>query len=93
MGADGLDKNTLNAPKFICPICLLKPKSLGFQQKKASLGVRSPCIEASKLHAMMPAWDCPSSTVHSVSFNESLYNYDNPNHWVALGTNMFTLQV
>ena len=26
-----------------CPICLPKPKSFGFQWKKASLGVRSPC--------------------------------------------------
>ena len=31
-----------NAPEIICPICLAKPKSSGFQWKKASLGVRSP---------------------------------------------------
>ena len=43
MGADSLAKNIPNAPKFICPICLPKPKSLGFQWEKASLGVCSPC--------------------------------------------------
>ena len=42
MGADKLFKNTPNAPKFICPNCLPKPRSLGFWWKKASLGVRSP---------------------------------------------------
>ena len=43
MGADNLVKNTPNAPKLICPICLPKPKILGFQWKKASLGDCSPC--------------------------------------------------
>ena len=43
MGADSLAENTPNAPEFICPICLPKPKSSGFQWRKASLGVRSPC--------------------------------------------------
>ena len=42
MGADKLAINILNAPKFICPNCLPKPKSLGFDEKKASLAVRSP---------------------------------------------------
>ena len=43
MGADKSAKNTSNAPTFICPNCLPKPKSLGFWWKKASwLGVRSP---------------------------------------------------
>ena len=42
MGADSSAENTPNTPKFICPIFLPKPKSLGFQWKKASLGVRSP---------------------------------------------------
>ena len=27
MGADNLAQNTSNTPKFICPICLPKPKS------------------------------------------------------------------
>ena len=27
MGADSSTENTLNAPEFICPICLPKPKS------------------------------------------------------------------
>jgi hypothetical protein len=31
MGADGLAENTLNAPEFIFPICLPKPKSSEFQ--------------------------------------------------------------
>ena len=39
--ADILDENTPNAPEFICPICLAKPKSSGFQWKMASLGVLS----------------------------------------------------
>ena len=30
MGADILAENTPNAPQFIGPICLLKPKSLGY---------------------------------------------------------------
>ena len=42
MGADSVAENSQNAPEFIWPICLPKPKSSGFQWKKASLGVRSP---------------------------------------------------
>ena len=42
MGADSLAQNTSIAPEFICPICLPKHKSSGFQCKKASLGFRSP---------------------------------------------------
>ena len=42
MGADKLSENTPNASKYFGPICLPKPKSLGFS-KKTSLGVRSPC--------------------------------------------------
>ena len=34
-------ENTPNAPKFISPICLSKPKSLGYHWKKASSGIRS----------------------------------------------------
>ena len=41
MGADSSAENTQNAPEFICPICLPKPKSSEFQWKKALLGVRS----------------------------------------------------
>ena len=33
MGADSSAKNAKNAPEFICPICLTKPKSSWFQQK------------------------------------------------------------
>jgi hypothetical protein len=58
MGADSLAKNTTNAPKFICPICLPKPKSSGFQQKKASLGVRSPGL-------LLTAGHKSAITVHS----------------------------
>ena len=43
MGADSLAENTPNAPESICPICLPKPKSSGFQWKKASLGAHSLC--------------------------------------------------
>ena len=38
MGADSLAKNTPNVPEFICPICLPKPKSSGFQWKKRFIG-------------------------------------------------------
>jgi hypothetical protein len=34
MGADSSAENTPNAPEFICPIYLPKPKSSGFQWKK-----------------------------------------------------------
>ena len=44
MGADKLAEYTPNAPKFICPNCLPKPKSFGFRWKKASLGVHSSCF-------------------------------------------------
>ena len=40
--ADSSAEDSPNAPEFICPICLLKPKSSGFQKKGASFGVRSP---------------------------------------------------
>ena len=46
MGADKpAEENTPYAPKLICPNCLPKPKSLGFQWKKVWLGVRSPCLQ------------------------------------------------
>ena len=44
MGADKSGENTPYVPKFLCINCLPKPKSLGFRWKKASLGLRSPCI-------------------------------------------------
>ena len=50
MGADSLAENTQNAPEFICPICLPKPKSLAFQWKKASLGVRCPLVRSMNSH-------------------------------------------
>ena len=34
MGADSSAENTPNAPEFISPICLPKPKSSGFQEKR-----------------------------------------------------------
>ena len=34
MGADISAKNIPNAPEFICPICLLKPNVLDFNQKR-----------------------------------------------------------
>ena len=64
MGADSLAENTQNAPEFICPICLPKPKSSGFQWKKASLGVRSP-------------GSLPSSTNIVVVFLSILWCFDN----------------
>jgi hypothetical protein len=50
MGADKLTENTPNAPKFICPNCLFKPKSLGFRWKTASLDVCSPWTTLWKNH-------------------------------------------
>jgi hypothetical protein len=47
MSADSLAENTPNTPEFICTICLHKLESSGFQWKKGSLGVRSPCTNAS----------------------------------------------
>ena len=38
MGAYSSAENAENAPKFICPICLPKPKNLGFQWKKGIIG-------------------------------------------------------
>ena len=46
MGADKSAENITTAPRFICPNCLPKPKSLGFWWKTASLGFRSPCSRA-----------------------------------------------
>ena len=34
MGADSSAENTPNAPEFISPICLPKPNSSGFQEKR-----------------------------------------------------------
>ena len=34
MGPDKPAENASNAQKFICPNCLLKPKSLGFDEKR-----------------------------------------------------------
>jgi hypothetical protein len=50
MGADNSAENTPNTPEFICPIYLPKPKSSGFQWKKASLGVHSLWVMAMKKH-------------------------------------------
>ena len=36
MGADESAENTPNAPYFLVPICLSKPKSLGFLKKALS---------------------------------------------------------
>ena len=47
MGADKLAENTPNAPEFICPNCLLNPKSSKFRWKKfhwVSI-VRAPSYE------------------------------------------------
>ena len=55
MGADSLAENTPNAQEFICSICLPKPKSSGFQWKKASLGVRSPWVITMK-NAVKYCW-------------------------------------
>ena len=50
MGADSEAENTPNVPRFISPICLPKPKSSGFQWKKASLGVH---IVRAPMHAFI----------------------------------------
>ena len=43
MGADSSAKNSPNAPEFICPILSAQAQNSGFQWKKASLGILSPC--------------------------------------------------
>ena len=48
MGADSLTQNIANAPEFICPTSLPKPKNSGFQWKMASLGIRSPWCKGRK---------------------------------------------
>ena len=84
MGADKLFENTPNAPKFICPNCLPKSKSLGFWWKKTSLSVRSPCRQAKSVfgqdstsnprtssktqHKRMESWPMTMLMVHLVSF-------------------------
>ena len=55
MVADSLAENTPNAPEFVCPICLPKTKSSGFQWKKASLGVRGSG-KAGKIQAQFMHW-------------------------------------
>ena len=40
---DSTTKNNANTPQLIRPICPNQPKHLGYFQKKALLGVRSPC--------------------------------------------------
>ena len=42
IGADNLAENTQNVAEFNCQICLASPKGLDFNEKNASLGVRSP---------------------------------------------------
>ena len=46
MGADSSAENSPNAPEFICPICLTKSKSSGFQWEKASLGLAVELIKS-----------------------------------------------
>ena len=45
VGADSSTENTSNATEFICPI----PKVLDFNEKNASLDVRSPRIKLIKI--------------------------------------------
>jgi hypothetical protein len=70
MGDDSLAEITPNAPEFICPICLPKPKSSGFQCKKTSLGIRSQSV--AKIPQMpqnlFAQFVCPSPKV--LDFNE-----------------------
>ena len=54
-------KNTPNTPKFICPNCLPKPKSLGFRWKKASLGVHSPWVGPKDLIPFLSSYTCTGS--------------------------------
>ena len=45
MGADSSAENiTPNAPRFICP----RPTVWDFDEKKASMSVRSPCVVSAK---------------------------------------------
>ena len=71
MGKDSLAENTPYATEFICPICLLKPKSFGFQWKKASLGVRSPCY-----HPMQKTALLDKSEIYILTTNDSPFYND-----------------
>ena len=39
MGADSSAEDAENAPEYMCPICLSKPKSSGLQWKKGFIGL------------------------------------------------------
>ena len=69
MGADSFAENTPNAPEFICPICLPKPKSSGFNGKR--LHWASVVRDQDR--------DISTATIHWVS---SLVNKERPNNRV-----------
>ena len=74
MGADKSAENILNAPKFICPNCLPKPKSLGFRWKKTSFGVHSPwvcCSQPGLSKQNIPC--CFFSSLDYTSYSHCLY--------------------
>ena len=65
MDADSMTENT---PKIICPICLPKLKSLEFQWKKASLGVRSPWLWVLKIRERLMQFIINVSSHFSLTF-------------------------
>ena len=65
MDADSMTENT---PKVMCPICLPKLKSLEFQWKKASLGVRSPWLWVLKIRERLMQFIINVSSHFSLTF-------------------------
>ena len=57
--------------KFICPICLQKLKSSGFQWKKALLGVRSPWYQ---VYVYYHPWSLTDTACQHVRWNFELCN-------------------
>ena len=70
MGADKSAENTPNAPKFICPNCLPKPKSLGVS-KKSSLWVS---VVRGLAFCIKSVQSVKLSSPHSALVHISFYN-------------------
>ena len=60
MGADSLAENTLNAPEFICPICLPKPRRLHWLAVVRWIRVKSEHSYSESLAKKVTAYDCLS---------------------------------
>ena len=75
MGADKSAKNTQNAPKFIYPICLPKPKILWFS-KKSSLWV-SVVREGGLQVSRLVSWES-EATPSATPYLQRAYKISHP---------------